>query len=93
MSVASVPESEYQPVDNGGQEDEIIELIPGFRFNDGKCDPKGRFLVGTMNKDWRDPSARKGKLFKMVEPPALRNEDNLDGMLHQFGPNSVLKPW
>jgi sugar lactone lactonase YvrE len=80
-------------VENQGQEEDMVQPIPGFRFNDGKCDPKGRFLVGNMNKDWRDPEARKGKLFKMVEPPELRHEDNLDGMLHQYGPNAVLKVW
>jgi len=26
------------------------------RFNDGKCDPAGRFLVGTMNMDEKTPS-------------------------------------
>ena len=26
------------------------------RFNDGKCDPAGRFLVGSMNKDEKTPS-------------------------------------
>ena len=53
---------------------------------------QGRFLVGTMNKDWRNPAARKGRLFSLVEPPELINEDDLDGTLHQYGPNAVLKP-
>jgi hypothetical protein len=45
-----------------------------------------------MNKKWRDPNERKGKLFRMQDPPELRNEQDLDGMLHQYGPNPVLKP-
>jgi len=27
---------------------EVEEGLPGNRFNDGKCDPYGRFLIGTM---------------------------------------------
>jgi L-arabinonolactonase len=32
------------------------------RFNDGKCDPAGRFFVGTMHKDRREPL---GGLFRV----------------------------
>ena len=41
---------------------EILTSInaPGIRFNDGKCDPQGRFWVGTMAYDTR-PKA--GKLY------------------------------
>jgi hypothetical protein len=53
---------------------------------------QGRLFVGNMNKKWRDPNERKGKLFRMQDPPELRNEQDLDGMLHQYGPNPVLKP-
>jgi NAD(P)-dependent dehydrogenase (short-subunit alcohol dehydrogenase family) len=31
---------------------------PGIRFNDGKCDPVGRFLAGTMAYDARTAAAR-----------------------------------
>ncbi len=29
---------------------EVEPYLPGNRFNDGKCDPAGRFLAGTMKK-------------------------------------------
>lgn len=36
---------------------------PQNRFNDGKCDPQGRFWAGTMDaKQWKNPS---GHLFRM----------------------------
>ncbi len=35
---------------------------PNNRFNDGKCDPLGRFWVGTMDFDQRDPS---GALYRL----------------------------
>ncbi|CAI5939249.1 unnamed protein product [Closterium sp. NIES-64] len=41
---------------------------PKIRFNDGKCDPAGRFWAGTMHASWRDP-APKGSLF-CVSPAA-----------------------
>jgi sugar lactone lactonase YvrE len=37
--------------------------LPDNRFNDGKCDPQGRFWAGTMNAiDWSAPT---GNLFRM----------------------------
>lgn len=37
---------------------------PGNRFNDGKCDPQGRFWAGTMDaKHWKNPS---GNLYRMT---------------------------
>ena len=37
--------------------------LPNNRFNDGKCDPQGRFWAGTMDaKSWSAPS---GHLFRM----------------------------
>lgn len=41
------------PIDNGGR---------GLRFNDGACDPAGRFLAGTMAYDFR-PGA--GSLYRL----------------------------
>ncbi|GAA0309076.1 sugar lactone lactonase YvrE [Gracilibacillus halotolerans] len=32
------------------------ESIPENRFNDGKCDAKGRFWAGTMDREGRDPT-------------------------------------
>lgn len=41
----------------------VEQDLPKNRFNDGKCDPQGRFWAGTMDaKDWKDPS---GNLFRM----------------------------
>lgn len=39
---------------NTGELEVLLELeqdLPGNRFNDGKCDPLGRFLVGSMAKN------------------------------------------
>jgi sugar lactone lactonase YvrE len=37
--------------------------VPNNRFNDGKCDPQGRFFAGTMDaKNWSAPA---GHLFRM----------------------------
>jgi sugar lactone lactonase YvrE len=44
----------------------IPEARPGLRFNDGKCDPAGRFWAGTMAYDER-PGA--GSLYRL-EPDA-----------------------
>ena len=35
---------------------------------EGRCDPRGRLWVGTMNKDWRDEAAPRGKLYCLADP-------------------------
>ncbi len=41
----------------------VEEDLPDNRFNDGKCDPQGRFWAGTMDaKHWDKPS---GNLYRM----------------------------
>lgn len=41
----------------------VEEDLPGNRFNDGKCDPQGRFWAGTMDAvHWDKPS---GNLYRM----------------------------
>jgi sugar lactone lactonase YvrE len=40
----------------------LIALEPGLRFNDGKCDPAGRFWVGSMPENYREP---KGSLWRV----------------------------
>lgn len=38
---------------------------PDNRFNDGKCDPSGRFWAGTMKKDELGPAMPVGSLYRM----------------------------
>ncbi len=55
---------------------EVERDVPGNRFNDGKCDPAGRFLVGTMkNKPDGEPG---GSLYIME--PDLTVRKLLDGL-------------
>lgn len=49
--------------------------IPGNRFNDGKCDPMGRFWVGTMREDFSAPT---GHLYCLH--PDGRVEEKLAGV-------------
>jgi sugar lactone lactonase YvrE len=43
--------------------------LPGNRFNDGKCDPAGRFLAGTMDHAEKENS---GALYSLKPDGALR---------------------
>lgn len=48
----------------------VEQGLPDNRFNDGKCDPQGRFWAGTMDaKDWKKPS---GSLFRMDVDHSVR---------------------
>lgn len=40
----------------------LSDLPPGHRFNDGRCDPAGRFWVSTMHNETRGPE---GTLFRL----------------------------
>ena len=44
------------------------------RFNDGKCDPSGRFLVGSMNMDEKSPT---GALYSFDGQTAIRLLDGV----------------
>jgi sugar lactone lactonase YvrE len=44
------------------------------RFNDGKCDPAGRFLVGTMNMDEKSPT---GALYSFDGQAITRLQDGV----------------
>ena len=55
----------------------------GTRFNDGKATPQGVFIVGRMNRAWRD--GQPGKLFAMD----LRVPGNSFGLLTILGPTEV----
>ena len=47
------------------------EKIPGNRFNDGKCDPAGRFLAGTMDDAEKEASGSLYSLSPGCEPKTL----------------------
>ncbi len=47
----------------------VPEHLPGNRFNDGKCDPAGRFLAGTMDDAEREAS---GSLYSLSPDGALK---------------------
>eukprot|EP00290_Baffinella_frigidus_P008385 CAMPEP_0180137400 /NCGR_PEP_ID=MMETSP0986-20121125/12185_1 /TAXON_ID=697907 /ORGANISM="non described non described, Strain CCMP2293" /LENGTH=383 /DNA_ID=CAMNT_0022078845 /DNA_START=110 /DNA_END=1261 /DNA_ORIENTATION=+ len=88
--MAVLPDADCETVEIG-QGAQVLQAPPGFRFNDGKCDPSGRLWVGSMNSDWRNPEARKGKLYCMTPPKEWANEEDPDGILHQYGPNALLR--
>ena len=50
--------------------------LPSNRFNDGKCDPKGRFLAGTMNME-NPPLSEAGSLYSFHEGKATQIYNNL----------------
>ena len=43
--------------------------LPGNRFNDGKCDPAGRFLAGTLNNTEQTPT---GSLYSLTPDGMLK---------------------
>ena len=47
------------------------ELLPDQRFNDGKCDPAGRFWVGSMNNVTRAPE---GVLYRLEPDGTLSSQ-------------------
>ena len=55
--------------------------LPGNRFNDGKCDPAGRFLVGSMAK--KPDGTPTGSLYCM--DPDLHVRKLLDGLVISNG--------
>jgi sugar lactone lactonase YvrE len=58
-------EDGFYAIDGNGQTERIAEIdnrSAGLRFNDGACDPAGRFLAGTMAYDKR-PGA--GTLYRL----------------------------
>eukprot|EP00271_Cylindrocystis_brebissonii_P021795 TRINITY_DN8004_c0_g1_i1.p1 TRINITY_DN8004_c0_g1~~TRINITY_DN8004_c0_g1_i1.p1 ORF type:complete len:299 (+),score=43.01 TRINITY_DN8004_c0_g1_i1:229-1125(+) len=59
---------------------------PKFRFNDGKCDPTGRFWVGTMISSWRDPESPPGRLY-VLDP--LKGGDKLPQLEEKIYPTRL----
>jgi sugar lactone lactonase YvrE len=53
--------------------------VPGSRFNDGKCDPAGRFLAGTLNMEGKEASSAlysidgRGSVRRLVEHVTISN--------------------
>jgi sugar lactone lactonase YvrE len=69
-------EDGFYSIDADGRTDRIAEIdnrARGLRFNDGACDPAGRFLAGTMAYDFK-PGA--GSLYRL--DPDLRVSRLLD---------------
>lgn len=60
---------------------EVEEDLPGNRFNDGKCDPYGRFLAGTMQD--KPDGAPTGSLYIMERDAKVRKL--LDGLVISNG--------
>lgn len=52
---------------------EVERDLPGNRFNDGKCDPQGRFWVGTMDFGCKEPT---GSLYRFGPDRALAKMDS-----------------
>ncbi len=55
----------YKFDESTGEKEKIADPepdLPGNRFNDGKCDPSGRFWAGTMA---HDQSENKGSLYRL----------------------------
>lgn len=55
--------------------------VPGNRFNDGKCDPKGRFWTGTMDFAGKEPT---GSLYRIG--PGLEHARIDSGYMVSNGP-------
>jgi sugar lactone lactonase YvrE len=53
--------------------------LPGSRFNDGKCDPAGRFLAGTLDMDGQERSSGlysidgRGRLRRLLDGVTISN--------------------
>jgi sugar lactone lactonase YvrE len=60
---------------------EVEEDLPGNRFNDGKCDPYGRFLAGTMQT--APDGTPSGSLYIMEHDTKIRKL--LDGLVISNG--------
>jgi sugar lactone lactonase YvrE len=46
----------------------VLADRPGMRFNDGRCDPRGRAFAGTMAYDQADPGARDAAALYRLDP-------------------------
>lgn len=60
---------------------EVENNLPGNRFNDGKCDPRGRFLAGTMQNN--PDGTPTGSLYIMDTDTSVRKL--LDGLVISNG--------
>jgi sugar lactone lactonase YvrE len=79
------------------------ENIPGNRFNDGKCDPAGRFWAGTMSMEGKSQAGAPyrldtdGSVHKMIENVTTSNgivwSLNADKMYYIDTPTRKVMAW
>ncbi|EKX43940.1 hypothetical protein GUITHDRAFT_140080 [Guillardia theta CCMP2712] len=84
--------SKCQQIKQG--EDVFIQSPDGLNFVEARNDPEGRLWLANAyepDKEPMFPCNPIAKLFCIRPPAGWAAEDNLDGLVHQYGPNMVMK--